>query len=114
MSAVPHSPTLRHTSTELSPLKRALRIGLIFGAIAVYIAVVGILPLIDARWIVVDVVSLGDAALIAIGLGAGSAVAARRSPDSPGMGPLALQALLAGAVAGGMLALLATALGGLG
>ncbi|MBV9523322.1 MAG: hypothetical protein JO010_11045, partial [Alphaproteobacteria bacterium] len=47
---------------ERSLLRRAVTIGLVFGVVAVYIAIVGILPLIDARWIIVDVVSLGDAA----------------------------------------------------
>ena len=111
MSAMSESPPVHHLGVARSPLQRAVRLGLIFGAIAVYIAVVGILPLIDARWIVVDVVSLGDAALIAIGLGAGAAVAARRPlGDEGGFLPLATQALLAGAVAGGTLALLAIAM----
>ncbi|MBV9569486.1 MAG: branched-chain amino acid ABC transporter permease, partial [Hyphomicrobiales bacterium] len=111
MSAVSESPPVHRLSMEPSPLNRALRLGLVFGAIAVYVAVVGILPLMDARWIVVDVVSLGDAALIAIGLGAGAAVAARRSPEgAQGFSSLAMPALLAGAVAGGLLALLAIAM----
>ncbi|MBV9113358.1 MAG: branched-chain amino acid ABC transporter permease [Hyphomicrobiales bacterium] len=111
MSAVSESPPVHRSSVEGSPLNRALRLGLVFGAIAVYVAVVGILPLMDARWIVVDVVSLGDATLIAIGLGAGAAVAARRSPGgTDGFLPLAAHALLAGAVAGGLLALLAIAM----
>ncbi|MBV9753202.1 MAG: branched-chain amino acid ABC transporter permease [Hyphomicrobiales bacterium] len=111
MSAMSENPPVHHLGVARSPLQRAVRLGLIFGAIAVYIAVVGILPLIDARWIVVDVISLGDAALIAIGLGAGAAVAARRPlGDEGGFLPLATQALLAGAVAGGTLALLAIAM----
>jgi len=110
MSVLSHTAPAHHPVAEPSPFRRPVRIGLIFGAIAVYIAVVGILPLIDARWIVVDVVSLGDAALITIGLGAGAAVARRRAPTSSGLAPLAAQALLAGAVAGGMLALLVIAM----
>ena len=110
MSVLSHTAPAHHPVAEPSPFRRPVRIGLIFGAIAVYIAVVGILPLIDARWIVVDVVSLGDAALITIGLGAGAAVARRRAPTSSGLAPLAAQALLAGAIAGGMLALLVIAM----
>ncbi|SEE48308.1 branched-chain amino acid transport system permease protein [Rhizobiales bacterium GAS191] len=98
----------RRERREQSPLERALRIGLIFGVVAVYISVVGILSLIDARWIIVGVASLGDAALIAIGLGAGATVAARRA--SAAFPPLVLPSLVAGAVAGGLLALLALAI----
>ena len=63
----------------------------------------------DARWVIVDVVSLGDAALIAIGLSAGAAVAAQqdRFEDSGRSRP---RALLAGGVAGALLALLALAM----
>ena len=100
----PAAPSLQ----ERSALGRALRIGLSFGAVAVYITVVGLLPSLDARWIVVGVVSLGDATLIAIGLGAGAAIAARRR--SPEFWPLALPSLLSGGIAGGLLALLALAM----
>jgi branched-chain amino acid transport system permease protein len=97
----------RSRRQEPSPLRRALVVGLVFGVIAVYITVVGILPLIDARWIVVGVLSLGDAALITIGLGAGAVIAARRR--SAEFRPLALPSFLAGGVAGSLLALLALA-----
>ena len=93
---------------ERSALGQALRIGLSFGAVAVYITVVGLLPSLDARWIVVGVVSLGDATLIAIGLGAGAAIAARRRSSE--FWPLALPSLLSGGIAGGLLALLALAM----
>lgn len=108
MSHVTTRPTGRSRLQERSPLRRSLRIGLIFGAVAVYITVVGLLPSLDARWIVVGVVSLGDAALIAIGLGAGAAIAARRR--SPDFWPLALPSFFAGGVAGVLLALLALAM----
>jgi branched-chain amino acid transport system permease protein len=93
---------------EPSPLRRALGVGLVLGAVAVYGATVGILQLMDARWIIVNVVSLGDAALIAIGLGAGAMVAA--PSNSPEFRALAPPSLLAGGVAGGLLALLAFAM----
>lgn len=108
MSLAMVGPAAQARRQEPSPLGRALRIGLIFGALAVYLTVVGILPLIDARWIVVNVASLGDAALIAIGLGAGAAIARRRT--SVELRPLVLQSFLAGAVAGGLLAVLAWAM----
>ena len=62
-----------------SPFRRALGVGLALGVVAVYGAIVGILPLMDTRWVIVDVVSLGDASLIAIGLSAGAVVAAPRT-----------------------------------
>jgi branched-chain amino acid transport system permease protein len=93
---------------ESSPTRRALNVGLIFGAIGVYITVVGILPLLDARWIVVGVVSLGDAVLITIGLGAGVVIATRRTSSE--FRPLLLPSLLAGGVAGGVLVLLTLAM----
>ena len=104
MSQTTIRPVRRARRQERSIFARALDIGLIFGVVAVYITVVGILPLISARWIVVGVVSLGHAALIALALGAGAAVAARRKAS--GFRPLALASLFAGAVAGGLLALL--------
>ena len=93
---------------ERPPLRRALGVGLIFGVVAVYGATVGILPLMDARWIIVNVVSLGDAALIAIALGAGAIVATRSK--SSDFGALATSSLLAGGVAGSLLAFLAFAM----
>jgi branched-chain amino acid transport system permease protein len=93
---------------EPSPLRRAITIGAIFGVIAVYISVVGILPLMDARAIVVGVVSLADVVLAGIGLGAGVTVAARR--DFSSFAPLALRSLVAGAIAGAFLTLLLLAM----
>jgi branched-chain amino acid transport system permease protein len=93
---------------ERSPFRRALRVGLIFGGVAVYGATVGVLPLMDGRWIIVNVLSLGDAALIAVGLGAGAAIAARS--DGSEIRLLAPSSLLAGGVAGALLALLALAM----
>jgi branched-chain amino acid transport system permease protein len=101
-------PAARPLRQERSQLLRALGVGLIFGVVAVYIAVVGILPLINVRWIVVGVVSLGHAVLITIGLGAGAVVAARR--NSSEFWPLVLSSLLGGGITGGLLALLAVAM----
>jgi branched-chain amino acid transport system permease protein len=93
---------------ERSPLLRALGVGAVIGILAVYIAVVGILSLFNARWIIVDVVTLGHAALIAIGLGTGVAIAARRRSSE--FWALAPPSALAGGIAGGLLALLALAM----
>ena len=66
--------------------------------------------MIDARWIIVDVVSLGDAALIAIGLGAGAFVARARSRARL-RATRVLHSLSSPArVAGGLLALLVVAM----
>ncbi|HZZ60013.1 MAG TPA: branched-chain amino acid ABC transporter permease [Roseiarcus sp.] len=108
MSAVTVDRADRAFPRGRSPIRTALGVGLVLGAVAVYCAIVGILPLMDARWVVVNVVSLGDAVLIAIGLGAGAAVAARTA--SSAFGALAPASLLAGAVAGALLALLALAM----
>ena len=98
----PCSPRVR------APYRRALGVGLALGLVAVYCATVGILPLMDGRWIIVNVVSLGDAVLIAIGLSAGAAVAAPRASSE--FWPLVAPSLLAGGVAGAVLALLALAM----
>ena len=108
MSAATVDLAGRTAHRDRLPLRGALGVGLVLGVVAVYGATVGILPLMDARWVIVDVVSLGDAALIAIGLGAGAALAAR-TPAAK-FWPLAPSCLLAGAVAGGLLAFLALAM----
>ena len=69
-------------------MRRAVLIGLAFGAGAVHIAAVGVLLAMHQRWIVVDVLTLGQAALLLIAGGAG-AMAARPLPG-----------LIAGAAAG--------------
>jgi branched-chain amino acid transport system permease protein len=96
------------TGATPAPLGRAVKLGLVFGAVAVYIAVVGVLPMFDQRWIVVGVVSLGHAAVIAIALGAGAATVLRSRPLKPL--PAAAAGLVAGGVAGSLLALLALAM----
>ena len=91
-----------------SPLQRAVRIGLVFGVVAVYLAIVGLLLMFHGRWIIVDVLSLGHATLIAIGLGAGIAVArgavGRVTPQ------ILVHSLIAGAIAGGLPAVLVVAM----
>jgi branched-chain amino acid transport system permease protein len=80
-----------------------LLVGLIFGAVALHLAMVGLLPMLNKRWIIVDTLSLGHAALLAIGIGAG-AFAARREARGPAT---LLGTMLAGAVAALPLAALA-------
>jgi branched-chain amino acid transport system permease protein len=73
---------------------------LIFGAIALHLAMVGLLPMLNQRWVIVDTISLGHAALLAIGIGAG-AFAARGQARRP--------ATLLGAVVTGTIAALPVA-----
>jgi branched-chain amino acid transport system permease protein len=107
MSAAPVRSSIRRAARP-SPFRRAVEIGFIFGLLAAYLAVVGILAQIDARWIIVNVLSLGDAALAAIAIGAGAATTAKRVSSK--FSSLLPTAVLAGAVAGGLLALLAAAM----
>jgi branched-chain amino acid transport system permease protein len=72
----------------IPPVRRAILIGLSFGAGAVHLAAVGVLLMLHQRWIVIDTLSLGEAVLVVIAGGAG-AMAGR-----PILG------VLAGAVAG--------------
>ena len=53
-------------------MRRAALIGLAFGAGAVHIAAVGVLLAMHQRWIIIDVLSLGQAALLLIAGGAGA------------------------------------------
>jgi branched-chain amino acid transport system permease protein len=69
-------------------MRRAVLIGLAFGAGAVHIAAVGVLLAMHQRWIIVDLLSLGQAALLLIAGGAGAMVGRK------------LPGLLAGAAAG--------------
>ena len=98
----------RKRSVAVSPLRRCVNIGLTFGVVALYCAVVGIFPLMDARAIIVGFVTLADVVLAGIGIGAGIAVAARR--DDATLAQLSLRSLLAGAIAGSFLALLLIAM----
>jgi branched-chain amino acid transport system permease protein len=107
MSAATADHADRVAHRERPPIRRALGVGLALGAVAVYCVIVGLLPLMNARWIVVNVVSLGHAVLIAIGLAAGAAVATRTTST---FGSIVFPSLLAGAVAGALLALLALAM----
>jgi branched-chain amino acid transport system permease protein len=107
MTAAAISPGARRKRAQ-SPFHRAIVTGLVFGIIAVYLAVVGLLPMINARAVIVDVLTMAHAALLAIGLGAG-AYLARGERDKP-MGTIVLHGLIAGAIAGGLLAVLVVAM----
>jgi len=53
MTAEAISPRVRRRRAH-SPFHQAIVTGLVFGVVAVYLAVVGILPMINARAIIVD------------------------------------------------------------
>ncbi|HUB16735.1 MAG TPA: hypothetical protein VMB34_32675 [Acetobacteraceae bacterium] len=63
----------------MTQLRSAVLLGIIFGVVALHLAVVGLLPMLNQRWVIVGALSLGQGTLAAIGLGAG-ALAARRRP----------------------------------
>jgi branched-chain amino acid transport system permease protein len=59
------------------PALRAILIGLAFGAGAVHLAVVGVLLMLHNRWIIVGTLSLGQAVLALLAIGAGVMADAR-------------------------------------
>ncbi len=112
MTAEAISPGRRRRRAR-SPFHGAIVTGVVFGIVAVYLAVVGILPMIHARAIIVDadsnvLLTLAQTALLAIGLGAGFYLARRESHHS--MATILVNGLIAGAVIGAMLALLVIAM----
>ena len=108
MTAAAITPRARRRRAR-SPFHQAIVTGVVFGVVAVYLAMVGILPMINERAIIVDadsnvLLTMAQAALLAIGLGAGTYVSRRGSDHSTGT--ILLNALIAGAIAGALLALL--------
>jgi len=91
-----------------TPLRQTIAIGLVFGILGLYLGIVGILAMINARWIIVDVLTLGQAALLAIGLGAGAFVASRSKERA--YLTIAWRGLVAGAIAGGVVTVLVAAM----
>src|SRR5215831_13143484 len=107
MTADAISPRIGRKRTQ-SPFHGAIITGTVFGVIAVYLAMVGILPMIHERAIIVDVLSMAHGSLLAIGLGAGAYIA-RRERDRP-IGAIVLHGLLSGAIAGALVAVLVVAM----
>lgn len=88
----------------MTRLRSSAFIGLVFGMIALHLAVVGLLAMLNQRAVIVGVLSLGHGTLLAIGLGAGAFTVrnqVRRIATT-------LCAGLAGAIAAVPLALLVT------
>lgn len=73
------------------------RVGFVFGVVACFLSLAGLVEALHARWVVDGVVSTGQALLLALPLAAG-AVAVRRSGGSWGGGLWA--GLIAGAIVG--------------
>jgi len=83
-------------------ISRTVRIGLIFGVIGIYLAVVGLALMLNQRAIVVDTIGLGQAALLTTAIGAGAMAAGR----SASWGATLLSGIIAGGIVGAMMAAL--------
>jgi branched-chain amino acid transport system permease protein len=81
----------------------AVRVGLLGGTVAVYLALVGIVPLFDERPLISGVISLGQTALVLTMAGAGSIAARRVTVDR---GVVVAAGGLAGAITGAFVTLL--------
>jgi branched-chain amino acid transport system permease protein len=83
----------------------AIRIGLIAGAVALYLCLVGIVPTFHERALINTVITLGQACLVATFMGAGLAVGIRIG-SLPGPGPVVAGGTVAGLIAGVVLSAL--------
>jgi branched-chain amino acid transport system permease protein len=92
-------------SLRQNPAVRAALIGLIFGAGAVHLSIVGVLLMLHKRWIIVDTLSLGQAVLVGIAIGAGAMATARVQTRGGVVSHLGI-GLIAGAACGVPLAVL--------
>ena len=101
-----HGEEARMSGTQAtrSPLGHAVRVGLVFGVVGIYLAMVGLLILLNQRAIVVETISLGHAVLLLVGVGAGLMAAPSRA-QLPLVAQLGL-GVVAGTIAGAMVALL--------
>jgi branched-chain amino acid transport system permease protein len=99
IATILHDSEAEHAT---SAIRRTLLTGSRFGAIGVYLAMIGLLLMLHERAIVVGVMSLGRATLLAIGLAAG--LMAARGVDQ--LATRLMHGMLSGAIAGGVLALL--------
>jgi branched-chain amino acid transport system permease protein len=86
-----------------NPIKTVIQSGVIFGTVAVFLALVGIVEALHQRLVITGVISLGQAILLFTGLGAGF-VMVRRTAGS--QAAKILQGTIVGAITGAMLGLL--------
>lgn len=77
-----------------SPIRQALRIGLIFGIVGIYLSLVGMVETFHGRAVIAGMISLGQTLLLLTGLGTGFVVSRQVSPDRP------WHSVLYGAIAG--------------
>jgi branched-chain amino acid transport system permease protein len=104
-AADPAIATILHDSeaeATATPLRHTLLTGLLGGAIGVYLAAIGLLLMLHERAIIVDVMSLGEATLLSVGLVAGLMAARRLGPA----GSRLVHGLISGLIAGLIVALL--------
>ncbi|MEX0765472.1 MAG: hypothetical protein WD140_01565, partial [bacterium] len=83
-----------------NPIKTVVQSGVIFGVVAVFLALVGIVEALHQRLVITGVISLGQAILLFTGLGAGF-VMVRRTAAS--RAATILQGTIVGAITGAML-----------
>jgi branched-chain amino acid transport system permease protein len=83
---------------SVSPLKRSISIGLIFGGVSVYLALVGVYLTFHRSWLLVDILTLGQGLLLAVPFLAGIQVA--RGIPSVGQGSLVVHVVLTGLIVG--------------
>ncbi len=83
---------------------RALRVGLVGGAAALYLAITGVLERFNTREVITDLLDLGDLLILLVMLGAGYLAAGRRKGASDAGIPVLIRGLVAGAATGGVLA----------
>jgi branched-chain amino acid transport system permease protein len=82
--------------------RQVIRLGLIGGVVGLFLCLVGIVPTFDPRALIAGLISLGETALVGLGLTVGY-LAARRAPGGP---PQAVAgAAVAGALTGALLSL---------
>ncbi|MBI4280379.1 MAG: hypothetical protein HY660_18150 [Armatimonadetes bacterium] len=91
-------------SAERERWGNALRAGLVWGGVAVFLALVGLVEAFAARQVIVGVVSLGLALLVLAGLGAGYQAAQQQAGAS--LAPALLRGVLAGLLAGAAVSVL--------
>jgi branched-chain amino acid transport system permease protein len=87
-----------------SRLRGAIVTGLLYGVAGLYLAAIGLLVVLQQRWIIVDALGLGQAILAALALGAGAT--SGRRPQVDRLGARLAQSLLSGAVTGGVVSIL--------